>query len=66
MLRKSAFLPKWNIFHIVKFQTIVFYLIYFTTLKCWSDIPLTYTHLPSASLVPQISDTADFIPCAGK
>ena len=38
-LRKSALLLKWNIFRIVKFQTIGFYLIYFTTLKHWPGIP---------------------------
>jgi len=38
-LRKSALLPKWNIFRIVKFQTMGFYLIYFTTLKHWSGRP---------------------------
>ena len=39
-LRKSALLPKWNIFRIVKFQTMGFYLICFTTLKHWSGRPL--------------------------
>ncbi|RHS28698.1 hypothetical protein DWV69_06035 [Clostridium sp. AF12-19] len=38
-LRKSALLPKWNIFRIMKFQTIRFYLIYFTTVKHWSGRP---------------------------
>ena len=38
-LRKSALLLKWNIFRIMKFQTIRFYLIYFTTLMHWSGRP---------------------------
>ena len=38
-LRKSALLLKWNIFRIVKFQTMGFYLIYITTLKHWPGRP---------------------------